>query len=489
MGKCSGSPCDTSQLVASLGYFTIRTSNEIELIMENAEPKIAPLAGANMPADRGLSGLGLLMQMSGSVFLAYGAFMVMLPMLSGPGAGDGRMKMLMVALLCVVRSSFHRAAGSALLYGNPKGPLHQVKVYIGVALAQSAALFFLLGDIMPTKMGIYLVAVLVAWPVTLAIVLSQPRFRDLGDSLERAEDMGFESAAVMMTIFGILGAMTSGLVIVTVYQAPFFSLGDVPSFLWMGVIGMLFFRSVLHARAGLQGCKGVRAERASESAARYFNFGIMSAIIASAILMLQMIMQVGTLHFAIFATVGVLGYLLLTWPLLLRNFYTDRNFSILIEDQEVTRRAPDSGLTALGWILLGLGSMGLVANLGTIFLLDGSFQGMDMMMLSSLSDPGAHSAWWSVGLAALQTVAGYELVRMSPRHKLMTTIYGGVSVVVTLYLWWPLLKQISEPRFDGPIGSLQLYGMLLISLAVAVSAIFLVNRDSAPDAKARITEE
>ena len=459
--------------------------------METTEPKIVPLAGPNMPADRGLSGLGLLMQLSGSVFLAYGAFMVMLPMLDGSMPGDGRMKILMVALLSVVRSSFHRSAGTAILFrkrGDLKSPLHQVKIYIGVAFAQSAAIFFLLGDFLPTKVGLYLVAILVAWPATLAVVLSQSRFRELGNEIEHAEDMGFESAAVMMTIFGILGAMTSGLVIITIYKTPFFSLSDVPSFLWMGVIGMLFIRSLLHARAGFHGCQGVRVERASESAARYYNFGIMSAIIASAILLLQMIMRVGSLHFAIFAMVGVLGYLLLTWPLLLRNFYTDRNFSMLLDEDVVPRRAPDSGLTALGWLLLALGTMGLATNLGTIFLLGGSLQGLDMLQISSLSNPSAHSAWWSVGVSVLQTAAGYELIRMSPRHKLITTIYGCVSVVVTTYLWWPLLKQFSDSQLGSPFGSVQLYGMLLISLAVAVSAVILVNRNTDPDAKARIKQ-
>ncbi|MCP4448574.1 MAG: hypothetical protein GY811_25040 [Myxococcales bacterium] len=455
--------------------------------MENAESNIAPLAGANMPADRGLTGLGLLMQLSGAVFLAYGALLTMLPMLA-PAGGDGRMQLLMVAILSVVRSAFHRSAGRALLYGHPKGPLHQVRIYIGVALAQSVAVFLLLGDAMPTKTGLYLLTVLAAWPIALAVVLAAPRFRNLGADLDRAEDMGFESAAVLMTIFGILGAMTSGLVIVTIYQSPFFRLSDVPSFLWLGVIGMLFVRSIFHAKAGLAGCTGVGAEHASHSAARYFNFGMTSAIIASAVLMLQMIMEMGTLHLSIFASVGVLGYLLLVWPLILRNFFTDRNFSILLDEQEITRRAPDTGLTALGWLLLATGSLSLATSLGAVLFIDSKFMGLEMLKLSSLSAPGIHSPWWSIGLAALQLTAAFELIRMSPRYKLITTIYGGVSVAVTLYLWWPLLKLLSEPQFGGPMVSIQIYGALLMSLAMAISAVLLVNRNTSPDAKARINE-
>lgn len=454
--------------------------------MKTGESTIAPLAGANMPADRGLTGLGLLMQFAGSIFLAFGAFMVMMPIMSGPTGSDSRMTMIFVAALCILRSTFHRSAGRALLYGSPKGPLHQVRVYIGVALAQSALVFVLLGDMLPAQECLYMLAVLAAWPVTLALVLARPQFRNLGSSLLHAEDMGFESTAVMMTIFGILGAMTTALIMITVYQAPSFRISDVPDVLMVGMLGMLLVRSIFHAKAGHQGCQGVRAEEATASAARYFNFGITSAVIAAGIVMLQMVMQLGTLHFAVFGVVGLLGYLLLIWPLILRNFYTDRNFSMLIEDQEVTRRAPDTGLTALGWLLLGLGSVSLAGAVGALFLIGNQGASSSLWMLGGLSVPNAQ--WLNVGLAVLQVVAGYELIRMSPRHKLVTTIYGAASVVATLYLWWPVLKQISEPQHGGPFGALQLYGTLLISLAPAVSAMILVNRATAPDARARFTE-
>lgn len=455
--------------------------------MEKGESTIAPLAGANMPADRGLTGLGLLMQFSGSIFLAFGAFMVMMPMLSGPvGGGSSQMTMIFVAALCMVRSAFHRSAGRALLYGSAKGPLHPVKVYIGVALAQSALLYILLGDALSTKECLHVFAIVSAWPVTLALVLSRPQFRKLGTSLLHGEDMGFESAAVMMTIFGILGAMTTALVMLTVYQAPSFKIGDVPDFLMLGMLSMLLVRSIFHAKAGFQGCQGVRAEQATASAARYFNFGIMSAIIASGIVMLQMLMKIGTLHFVVFGAVGLMGYLLLIWPLMLRTFYTDRNFSMLIEDQEATRRAPDTGLTALGWLLLALGSVSLASALGALFFIGNKGASSELVMLGASS---SNSQWLNIGLAALQTAAGYELIRMSPRHKLITTIYGAATVVATLYLWWPVLKHISEPQHGGPFGALQLYGTLLISLAPAVSAMILVNRATAPDARARFTDK
>jgi len=435
----------------------------------------------SLPADQGLAGLGLLMQLGGSVFLAYGAFMMLLPMMSGPGPGDGRMQLFLLALLCIVRSVFHRNAGMGLLYGHPKGPLHNVWIYIGVSVAQSLALFLILGDDFSMKKRLFMLTILLAWPIALAAVLSRPRFRRIGDSLPRSEDLGFESAAIMMLLFGVLGAMTTGLVIITIYQAPGFHLSDIPSFLWICVVGMLFVRSILHAQAGQRGCQGMSAEDAGQNAGRYFNFAIMAAIIASAVLMLQMVMQAGTVHMIIFASVGVLGYLLLAWPLLLRNFFTDRNFAILLEENFVSRRAPDTGLTALGWILFALGAIGLATGLASVFFLETNGMGSDPLMFSSLAAPTTHSPWWGIALAGLQTAAGLELIGMTERHKWMTSLYGAVSIVVTLYLWWPLLKLISEPSRAGAFGSIQMYGVVMISLAVALSSLYLVHRNSIPN--------
>ncbi len=454
--------------------------------MTQDEAKTIPLTGARTPADAGLSGLGLLMQLTGSVFLAYGALLVMLPFLGGTRLEEA-IPMLTIGALSVVRSSFHRRAGIGLLFKSAKGPLHGVWVYVGVAVAQTLAVFVLLDDELPTKTRLFLVILLVAWPLALTIMLSRPRFQQIGKTLPRNEDMGFEAAGIMMTILGILGAMVSSLVILTIYQSPFFQVQDVPSFLWLGVTFMLLVRSILHAKAGLQICRGASTQEASQSTARYTSFGITSAIVAAAVLMLQMLMQ-GGLHPAMFMTVGVMGYLLLAWPLLLRNFFTDRNFALLLDDDNVTtRRAPDMGLTALGWMLLALGSLNLASSAGTVLFLDSSPLGMQMTLLPEIAGAGTHSIWWSVLLAALQTAAGVELIRMSPRHKIVTTLYATLSIAGTLFLWWPMIKSFSGEHLSGPMDSIQVYGMLMISLAVAVSSLLLVHRRSIHSAQAHIT--
>lgn len=47
------------------------------------KPSVAELAGANMPADRGLSSLGLLMQLGGTIFLVLYAYLAIIPLMLG----------------------------------------------------------------------------------------------------------------------------------------------------------------------------------------------------------------------------------------------------------------------------------------------------------------------------------------------------------------------------------------------------------------------
>jgi hypothetical protein len=454
-----------------------------------AESNLAELAGAKTPADRGLSGLGLLMQLSGSVFLALGAYIAMLPLLLGPtGSGDGKMEIFFIGVFSVVRSIFHRSAGMAILYGTAKGYMHHIKLYFGMALFQSFAVAsFLMANDAPGKVALFIVAVLMVWPATLLFALTRPRFARLGDKVPKAEDLGFESAAVLMTIFGVAGCVLTGLVLINVFRNSAFYFQEVPGLLWTGVIGMLFVRSALHLKAGWQGTSGVHAEQATASASNYFNFGVISAILAGAVLMLQMLMSEYSTRFDDFFGTAIMTYLLFIWPTALRNFFTDRNFSMLLDEQTVTRRVPDTGLTALGWLLLANGGLGLVMSLGTELLMSGSGGTSDFMMLGNLLGGDFHSNWWNIGVSGLQVYAGIELVRMSDSHRVVATFCGAVTALVNCYLWWPQLESFNEIFGASPMMILTGSGGIVLSMALAIATVVLVNRSHDPDAKARIT--
>ena len=80
------------------------------------EQGVVDLVDAGVPADQGLSSLGLLMQLAGNVLAAYGSLiafaLIFLP------TGD-KLWMMLLTGLSIARSLMHRSAGSQLLYGAP----------------------------------------------------------------------------------------------------------------------------------------------------------------------------------------------------------------------------------------------------------------------------------------------------------------------------------------------------------------------------------
>jgi hypothetical protein len=193
------------------------------------------------------------------------------------------------------------------------------------------------------------------------------------------------------------------------------------------------------------------------------------------------------MHVIGLAIVCCLSWLLLAWPLIIRRFFADRQFADLLAGPGATlhRRAPDAGLTWLGWLLLALAAWNasfLVPNLAMSHSAD---------VLWSLIGGGAHSLWWNAGLVILQGWAGFELVRMSPQSKLIATVYGIIAIALTVYLEWPmidilrnLITPASKLADEGP-GVILMLGPIVIALIVPVATIVLVHRKIAPTARAR----
>src|SRR5678815_3118419 len=88
--------------------------------IENDGEGVVALPDAGVPADQGLSSLGLIMQLGGTVFAGAATLFGFLQMLERHGRSDA-MWMLLVLALCVGRSFVHRMAGTELLYGRPTG--------------------------------------------------------------------------------------------------------------------------------------------------------------------------------------------------------------------------------------------------------------------------------------------------------------------------------------------------------------------------------
>lgn len=454
------------------------------------DENVVDLVDAGVPADQGLSSLGLLMQLAGNLLAAYAALLTFVMLFAAGGNTDTLWAFLLLGL-SIARSMLHRAAGAQLLYGGPDAAsgkrMAGIRRYVVFALVQTVVFGAILAGKfhLPNTFALAIVAGLAAWPVALAVLMSLPRFKRFQHELPITEDKGFEGASILMTVLGLCGLVGTGTLLLVMLDLPGKELQRGPGVLLVLALAMLCVRSIIHIQAGASGLRETSVDRSVELANRYANFGVISSFCAGGALLL-FVMQ-ARLDLAGLALVCGLVWMLMAWPLILRRFYSDRQFADLLagEQAPLHRRAPDAGLTGLGWLLIALA------------VLTGSFLlpelaiggGRDSRELQALfafgGSVGVHSMWWSVGLVVLQVWAGYELVRMSTQARVIASVYGVVGVVVTVYINWPLIQGLGHAR--GILGSSEglMIGPLALSLIVPIATVVLVNRKIAPTARAR----
>lgn len=451
-----------------------------------------------LPADQGLSSLGLLMQLAGNVFAAYAAMMAFAMLFALRGSGE-TLWVVLVLGLSVARSLFHRAAGVQLLYGNaPRSDgqvarLAGIHAYIAFAFVQTVLVCALLQLALdaPTRVTFAFFGALALWPATLMFLLQLPRFRRYRLELPETEDKGFEGASILMAVFGATGLIAIGTLLVGVLDLPAAALVTGPSVLLLGALGLLVARAVLHLQAGLAGLRETRSERSVELANRYATFGVLGAFGASTALLLLVFAGAriagGFLDGVVgIALVGGVCWMLLAWPLIVRRFFTERQFSELLATDGVSRhrRAPDAGLTALGWLLLSHAVLG-----GAYVIIALPFDGYVERELSAFTAiggvGGTRSLWWSVVLVLVEGWAGCELICASRRARIVASVFGVAGAVLVVYISWPTVAELQAARyFFGNLEAFRL-GPIAMSLVIPIATLLLVNRKIAPTARAR----
>jgi hypothetical protein len=469
------------------------------MMTEQKNDGVVQLTDAGVPADQGLSSLGLLMQLAGNLFAAFGglfAFMILLQ----PRMGDLRGDTLWIILLfgaSVTRSIFHRNAGTQLLYGasslTTEGTSNQrlagVRRYIGVAALHAMFVCAMLGGKfhMPGKLVLAIFLGLIVWPATLAILMALPRFRRFKDDLPMSEDKGFEGASILMTVLGLCGLIGTGWVLFVLLDVPGKVLTQGFGVLIALSLVMLCVRSFLHVQAGLSGLRETSVDRSVELANRYANFGVISAFCTGgAMLMFLMRLQMNVIGLAFICGIC---WMLMAWPLVIRRFYSDRQFADLLAgpDAPLHRRAPDAGLTGLGWLLVAHAAFGASFLVPQIIIGEGR-DGGELQALMALGGAGGfRSTWFSVGIVILQGWAGFELVRMSPQSRVIATVFGVVCALITVYINWPLLEMLKHAR-GLPGKEILAFGPLAMALIVPIATVVLVNRKIAPTARARFRQ-
>jgi hypothetical protein len=247
---------------------------------------------------------------------------------------------------------------------------------------------------------------------------------------------------------------------------------------------MLVARSVLHIQAGLSGLRETNVDHAVELANRYANFGVISAFCGGGA-MLMFVVSVG-LDVMGLALIAGLCWLLMAWPLTIRQFYGDRQFADLLAGDQapIHRRAPDAGLTGLGWLLICHAALTASFLLPQLIGDSASMTRQQEMLLALGGSVGVHSLWFNVGVLVLQGWAGFELVRMSPHSRVIAIAYGIVAAVTNLYILWPVLQVLKHAHGLDYDAALRI-GPMALHLVLPVATFVLVTRKIAPTARAR----
>ncbi|MFT3692845.1 MAG: hypothetical protein QM831_06875 [Kofleriaceae bacterium] len=450
---------------------------------------VVNLVDAEVPADQGLAALGMLMRLGGNVMAALGSLFAVTLLMSARGArGNDLFLMLLVVGGSIVRSIIHSQAGSQLVHGDPRvenSHLLGVRRYIAVALIQSCvvALILQVSVFHEIRTTIAVFAGLLVWPTTLAILFKLPRFaRFTTQPMPVPEDKGFEGAAILMTVFGVCGtiATATGLVLM-MKSLSTRELQSGPVVMLLFCLVLLVIRSALHAHAGISGLRETSVDHSVELANRYTNFGIISGFCVGGLMLILVMMTSRPSVDGMAAIVGV-TWMLLTWPMIIRRFFSDRQFNdILAGDQApIHRRSPDAGLTWLGWFLFAYA--GFEASFLVVQMIGGSGAGM-AARFNLFSAFGMRSIWFSVGMVLLQGWAGFELVRMSPQARAVASVFGVVATGLTLWTAWPLMKEIKH--VGDPNDFALMFGPLALALVIPIATVVLVNRKIAPTARAR----
>ena len=450
-----------------------------------------------VPADHGLACLGLLLQLAGGLLAAYGTLAAFAALLSAHRFDDDRLWVFLVLATGVGRSLVHRAAGAQLVYGDRAvgvpGPVEQtpsdekrlagIHRYLGVSVLHSAVVAAIAAGHFhaPGCSVVGIVGALLVWPAVLFIVVAHPRIRPLGRRLPVPADKGFEAAAIVMTVLACGGLALPLAILGAMWRFPAEELQQGPDLMAMVMLVVLVVRAGLHLQAGIAGLRETSIEGAVGLATRYANFAVISTFCAGAAAFLV----VAAAHFDLVGLAIAVGlvWMLLTWPLIVRRFFSDRQFDDLLagDDAVAHHRAPDAGLSGLGWLLVANAAVSLTWLL--LRLATADHPGLP----GALAIPGGPDGAlpWQLVAIALGGWAGLELVGMTSRARAVTLAWAIASIGVAIYLIGPDLASGALVDRLPDVTGLAGIGWLAAQIVLPAAGLLLVTRRVAPAARAR----
>jgi hypothetical protein len=452
------------------------------------------LPSAGLPADRGLASLGLLMQLAGRTSGALAALVASVVLLEHR-TSSGTAWFCIAVALCLIRSRLHATAGRDLAYGRRSvdgvtaNPFEAAGRYAAFSVLQATAIgliaSFVFGATARTAGG--LTAALAVWPIFVSSVAQAPGFARFTTGLPLGEDRGLEGAALVMTVLGACGAVSTGAVLLMLRGLPSRQLEHGWGVMLVVVFVLLLVRSSMHVRAGLAGLReaslGPRGfDGPTDLAGRYASFGIVSAFcVGGALTLLATSRQLVP---AAIASVSVVCWLLVAWPLAVKRFFHHRQFAeLLAGDRVIHRRAPDAGLTGLGWLLAGHAALTTAVMIAAATV-ERHGAGHELADLLAILTGGHGASGLAITAVVLEGIAAGSLLRMTPESRTTATVYALLAIGVGLTALGPLLASVVAGRhaFD-PSRVLELV-WAAVQLVIPAATVALVHRAVIPAARA-----
>jgi len=444
-----------------------------------------------LPVDLGLPALGLLMQLQAALALGLGAMMTVILLVAPTGGGD-RLTTIGVLVLGLIRGVVHINAGRAVSTRAPN-LLSAVRSYIITAIVCTVATILLLGATIgsgvPGIVGfmVGLTAFLLAWPMTLALLVNRPAVRSMFAAAETFDvdvvpsDRSIEGAGVLMAVLGAMGLGVGLLIGVGLLTGHMLTRQSVHILVVLVVVALIV-RSGVHLWVGLKAAGGVPPQVFTVGVGRY----VFASVVSVVLVVLALMLMVGGASAPIFLLLAVcFTGVLLAWPLILQGFARaaflyDPDAGLDIPDGGAPGDgvipfgpAPDRGLTAFGYLLLWFGTM----TLSTWFMQLTTVSGLGLGGLLPEGTVDGHQIWLPPIVGGITLWAGIEMVTMSERYRLAGILYAVIAFASAI-----LEVALVGVDVDVDVG---LHGQnttaisflaLAISFIMPLTAIILVHR-------------
>ena len=170
------------------------------------------VVGEGQPADAGLGGLGIVMQLGGGTFICLSAAMMLMGLVTPAPA-----LLVLLGAIGIGRSVVHFTGGRQLMTGHING-LKPLRRYGIVGLVHSLVATALIVNTMkgktPTLVTATVFLVLAAWPITTLLFSLRPSVRAVGKlSTQRQdrilpEDRGVQGMAEAVLVASVFAAIT-----------------------------------------------------------------------------------------------------------------------------------------------------------------------------------------------------------------------------------------------------------------------------------------